>query len=241
MGVRVLSSWGGGVRSYSRKVPQQAWTQADPGALCGTVTCGYVLWWTGCHWMACKRSGVRIPIAPLSQVFPGQSLADGGPVSAARIHAGQTGGVAVVFAQVTVPLSSTAIACVSSKRADRATQFSWLPAFLQFRQGLVAEPVRTSSSLTSGGSHAGSTPRPARRLFALSYATVQMLVRRPSAGVADCPTLAVAALQGHAFLAVPARRRSGGMALTLTAPAEDCWRPRSCRERLPGTHQPVSD
>jgi hypothetical protein len=27
--------------------------------------------------MACKRSGVRIPIAPLSQVFPGQSIADG--------------------------------------------------------------------------------------------------------------------------------------------------------------------
>src|ERR1039457_5550703 len=55
---------GRGLGSYSTKVPQQAWTQADLGALSGTVACGYALWWTGCHWMACKRSGVRIPIAP---------------------------------------------------------------------------------------------------------------------------------------------------------------------------------
>src|ERR1035438_5829115 len=64
VGVRVLSSWGRGRRAYSREVPQQARTQADLGALSGTVTCGYARQWTGCHWMACKRSGVRIPIAP---------------------------------------------------------------------------------------------------------------------------------------------------------------------------------
>jgi hypothetical protein len=54
---------------YSREVPQQGGTQVDLGALSGTVTCGYTLWWTGCHWMACKRSGVRIPIAPLRRHF----------------------------------------------------------------------------------------------------------------------------------------------------------------------------
>src|ERR1039458_616048 len=56
---------GRGLGSYSTKVPQPAWTQADLGAFSGTVACGYALRWTGCHWMACKRSGVRIPIAPL--------------------------------------------------------------------------------------------------------------------------------------------------------------------------------
>jgi hypothetical protein len=54
-----------GIGSYSRKVPQQAGTQADLGALSGTVTCTETRGWTGCRWMACKRSGVRIPIAPL--------------------------------------------------------------------------------------------------------------------------------------------------------------------------------
>ena len=53
-----------GVRSYSRKVPQQTWIPVDSCGRPGTVTCAYALWWTGCRWMACKRSGVRIPIAP---------------------------------------------------------------------------------------------------------------------------------------------------------------------------------
>jgi len=55
---------GGGVRSYSRKVPQQAWTRVDPSGRGRTVTCADTRGWTGCRWMACKRSGVRIPIAP---------------------------------------------------------------------------------------------------------------------------------------------------------------------------------
>jgi hypothetical protein len=61
---RGIAVMGRGIGPYSRKVPQQAWTQANPGALCGTVTCADGLLWTGCRWMACKRSGVRIPIAP---------------------------------------------------------------------------------------------------------------------------------------------------------------------------------
>jgi hypothetical protein len=51
-------------RRYSRKVPQQAWTRADRGGRGRTVTCTGTRGWTGCRWMACKRSGVRIPIAP---------------------------------------------------------------------------------------------------------------------------------------------------------------------------------
>jgi hypothetical protein len=66
---------GRGTGSYSREVPQQAWTRADLGALSGTVTSGCALRWTGCRWMACKRSGVRIPIAPLA-IYAAQSLAE---------------------------------------------------------------------------------------------------------------------------------------------------------------------
>jgi len=49
---------------YSTEVPQPARTPADWSARCGTVTCGDGLRWMGCLLMACKRSGVRIPIAP---------------------------------------------------------------------------------------------------------------------------------------------------------------------------------
>jgi len=51
-------------RRYSRKVPQQAGTQVGPGGRGRTVTCTGTRGWTGCRWLACKRSGVRIPIAP---------------------------------------------------------------------------------------------------------------------------------------------------------------------------------
>ena len=50
---------------YSAEVPQPARTSADSGALLRTVTCGDGRSRTGCLLMACKRSGVRIPIAPL--------------------------------------------------------------------------------------------------------------------------------------------------------------------------------
>src|SRR5229473_4893182 len=51
-------------RRYSRKVPQQAWTRADGSGRGRTVTCGYTRGWTGCRWMACKRSAVRARLAP---------------------------------------------------------------------------------------------------------------------------------------------------------------------------------
>src|SRR5450631_2193086 len=49
---------------YSTEVPQLAGTRTDRHARCRTVTCGYVLWWMGCLLMACKRSGVRVSVAP---------------------------------------------------------------------------------------------------------------------------------------------------------------------------------
>jgi hypothetical protein len=49
---------------YSTKVPQPARTWTDWSACCRTVTCGDGRRWMGCLLMACKRSGVRIPIAP---------------------------------------------------------------------------------------------------------------------------------------------------------------------------------
>ena len=63
-----VSSTGGqgatSCRKYSAEVPQPRRTRAYSGALLWTVTCGDVLPWTACLLMACKRSGVRIPIAP---------------------------------------------------------------------------------------------------------------------------------------------------------------------------------
>ncbi len=50
--------------AHSRKVQQPVWISEDCCTQPGTVTCGEVRWWTCCLWMACKRSGVRIPVAP---------------------------------------------------------------------------------------------------------------------------------------------------------------------------------
>jgi hypothetical protein len=58
-------------QEYSGKVPQQAGTQVVLDGRGRTVTCTGRRMWTLCHWMACKRSGVRIPIAP--QGISGQS------------------------------------------------------------------------------------------------------------------------------------------------------------------------
>jgi hypothetical protein len=55
---------------YSREVPQPGRTRAHSGARVRTVTCAHVHGWTCCLLMACKRSGVRIPIAPLSSSRP---------------------------------------------------------------------------------------------------------------------------------------------------------------------------
>jgi hypothetical protein len=49
---------------YSRKVQQPAWIPGDAWGRRGTVTCTDGRRWTSCRWMACKRSGVRIPVAP---------------------------------------------------------------------------------------------------------------------------------------------------------------------------------
>jgi hypothetical protein len=65
----------GGIGPYSREVPQRVWIPVDCLVLAGTVTCADGLLWTGCRWMACKRSGVRIPIAPLG--IPVQSTSSG--------------------------------------------------------------------------------------------------------------------------------------------------------------------
>ena len=58
---------------YSRKVQQPAWIPGDACGRRGTVTCTDGLRWTSCRWMACKRSGVRIPVAPHKR--PGQGPA----------------------------------------------------------------------------------------------------------------------------------------------------------------------
>src|ERR1035437_2777223 len=49
---------------YSTKVPQLVGTEADLCARCRTVTCGDGLRWMGCLLMPCKRSGVRVSVAP---------------------------------------------------------------------------------------------------------------------------------------------------------------------------------
>jgi len=56
---------GGGIGSYSSEVPQRVWIPVDCWVLAGTMTCADGLLWTGCHWMACKRSAVRARLAPL--------------------------------------------------------------------------------------------------------------------------------------------------------------------------------
>src|ERR1019366_4053028 len=74
-GVRSLGSWGEGRRIVQHESTATGLDAGGPGCTLRTVACGYALRWTGCHWMACKRSGVRIPIAPL--VIPGQSAFPG--------------------------------------------------------------------------------------------------------------------------------------------------------------------
>ena len=60
---RLSASWRGPI-PYRRKVPQPIRTRADPGRQSGTVTCGDGRRGTGCLLMACKRPGVRVPLAP---------------------------------------------------------------------------------------------------------------------------------------------------------------------------------
>ena len=50
--------------AHSGKVPQPGRITWHGSGHLRTLTCGDGLPWTGCPLMACKRSGVRIPIAP---------------------------------------------------------------------------------------------------------------------------------------------------------------------------------
>ena len=61
-------------QEYSRKVPQQAWTRVDWSGRRRTMTCTGILWWTVCRWIACKRSGVRISLAPSGQPHNSNNL-----------------------------------------------------------------------------------------------------------------------------------------------------------------------
>jgi len=49
---------------YSGKVQQPLRIWPDWHTRPGTVTCGDRHWWTCCLVMACKRPGVRVPLAP---------------------------------------------------------------------------------------------------------------------------------------------------------------------------------
>jgi hypothetical protein len=140
---------------YSRKVQQPAWIPEDACGRRGTVTCTGGRRWTSCRWMACKRSGVRIPVAPLRSVFPGQRLADARPpeprpgyirrarrapcvICAGHRHPGQL-------------RPSLAYPASDARQCDRL----WLPAFLQFRHGVKAgSPCR----LRHLRPQAGATP-----------------------------------------------------------------------------------
>jgi hypothetical protein len=76
------------VGEYSRKVPQLMRTWADVRGRGRTVTCTDRRRWTCCRQMACKRSGVRISLAPLVRsiirtvrtVSTAAKYSNGGPV-----------------------------------------------------------------------------------------------------------------------------------------------------------------
>ena len=61
-----------GWQRYSTEVPQRTRTEVVAEGRRRTVTCGDGRGWTCCRQMACKRSGVRISLAP--QEVPGRRL-----------------------------------------------------------------------------------------------------------------------------------------------------------------------
>ena len=63
-GQALIGSLAGQAGRYSTEVPQQARTEAKLSGCPRTVTCGDGRRRTCCLLMACKRSGVRIPVAP---------------------------------------------------------------------------------------------------------------------------------------------------------------------------------
>jgi hypothetical protein len=63
-GQALIGSLAGQAGWYSGKVQQPVRICPDWCARAGTVTCTEVFRWTCCLLMACKRSGVRIPVAP---------------------------------------------------------------------------------------------------------------------------------------------------------------------------------
>ena len=164
------------------------------------------------------------------------------PVSAARIHAGQTGGVTVVSVQVIAALSFY-VDRLRISQAGQVTQLSQLSDVLAVQARLDGwahadlRPLRPIAGATLGARR--GQPGASPRCSAHRAGTGQ----EPSAGVADCLAPAGAALQGPGFQAY---LRDDGMApawgrdtLSLVAaPAKDCWQLRSSRE---STSQPVTN
>ena len=63
-GTETSLNYRGPAGEYSTEVPQRVWIPGDWQVRTGTVTCGDGRGWTCCRQMACKRSGVRISLAP---------------------------------------------------------------------------------------------------------------------------------------------------------------------------------
>ena len=153
-------------------------------------------------------------------------------VSAPGFMRARPGGVAAISVQVTAILS-----CYVDRlriwQAGQIAQPSGLPAFLQFRRGLMIEFLRAAFLRPLAGAAKGAR-RDQPELPRAVLRTVQVPVRRPSAGVADCPAPAGAVLRGPAFRAYlrdDGRLLPGGRdTLSLVAaPGQDCWQLRSSR------------
>jgi hypothetical protein len=189
--------------------------------------------------MACKRSGVRIPIAPLSQVFPGQSLTDRLLRVCAQDSCGQTGGVGcgICAGHSRLELLRPSLACSASERAISRSS----PGFR----------CSCSSGRLSGWASADFALADLRREPCWEHAAASEETLR--AVICNSPDADQEAFGRSGRLPDFGGWRTSGTCFPwrtcevpprlslLTAPAEDCWRPRSCRERLPGTPQPVSD
>ena len=189
--------------------------------------------------MACKRSGVRIPIAPLSQVFPGQSLTDRllricaqdscGPDrgSGCGICAGH-GHLELLRPSLAYPASEPGHATVSGFRC-----------FLQFRHGVkgwgpllaASSPVRAGATEGVRRDHPGGSPT-----LPCTSCRCRSGGFRP--GWLICPALAGAAFWGPAFPGVPRRwrRAAGGGTLlsVVAAPAGVCGSSDRARGGFPG-------
>jgi hypothetical protein len=195
--------------------------------------------------MACKRSGVRIPIAPLRFIFPGQGLAHGGPRVGSPDSCGPGRGsdcgicaghrhLRHLRPSLAYPASEpgrTAALLASGVLAVQVRFYGWAHAACVISD-LWREPRREHAATSQ------EAPRAVLR-------TVQVPVRRPSAGVADCPALAGAAFQGPTFLAYLRgdSRLLGGRdaALTRGRPCRACGSSDRYPGRFPGIRSSSSD